>query len=211
MEHGAAPWLCSWLVLGWFDRQKFFREASRVTFQQYRNPIRIGRSQNQSGMVMSLDSQGDFRIVVGGRVRIVLPRQGKNHARIFFADWRQFVAAVAAGDFDAGPLSPEIDSGRGFDHLVDVGAADARGALQKIKMPVGVGVDKFRMRDAAHQAQRGDQVAIDGAQGCSRPHFPAATVNVVKIPPPCATFIGGLPYLLTLAKTTSFSDTTEST
>ena len=101
---------------------------------------------------MPLDAQVHFRVVVGRGVGIVLPRERKNHAGIFFPHWWQCVAAIAAGDFDARPLAPEIDSGRGFDHFVDVGSADARGTFEKIEVAVGMCLDKLRVRDSAHQA-----------------------------------------------------------
>src|SRR5580704_19204514 len=112
-------------------------------------------------MVMALDAKLHFRVVVGGSVRIGLARQGKNHPGIFFADWRQVVAAVAAGDFDTRPLAPEIDSSRGFDHLADIGSAYAGGAFEKIKFSVGVRVNELSVRDAAHQPQSRNQIAID--------------------------------------------------
>ena len=101
---------------------------------------------------MLLNAQEDFRIVVRRGVRIVLPRQGKNHAGIFFAHWRQLVGAIAAGNLNARPLAPEIDSGGGLDHLIDVGPADARGAFEKIEVPVGVCPNEFRVRDSPHQS-----------------------------------------------------------
>src|SRR5271163_978252 len=114
---------------------------------------------------MAFDTKVDFGVVVGGGVGIVLAGEGKNYAGILFADRGQLITAVAAGDFDAGPLAPQINSRCRFDHFVDVGSADASGTLKKIKMTVCVGVDVFGVRNPAHQAERGNQVAVDGPQG----------------------------------------------
>src|ERR1035438_1345649 len=110
---------------------------------------------------MLFDPQVHFWIVIGCGVRLLLPSKGKNHAGILFPHRRQSVGAISAGDFDARPLSPQIDSGCSLDHLVNVSAADARSTFEKIEMTVGVGMDELRMRDAADQSQGSDQVAVD--------------------------------------------------
>src|ERR1700758_4904361 len=104
-------------------------------------------------MMMALDVEIDFGVVIGGCVRILLAGEGKNYAGIFFAHGRQVVAGFFAGDFDASPFAPQIDSSGGLDHFVDVSAADASSAFQKIKLTVGAGADEFCVGDSAQQAK----------------------------------------------------------
>src|ERR1051326_240360 len=89
-------------------------------------------------MMMFLDAQEDFRIVISRSVRLLLPRQRENHSRVLLTQCGQLVTPVAAGNFDARPLAPQIKTGRGLDHLADVGSADARGAFQKIELASGM-------------------------------------------------------------------------
>src|ERR1022692_4256051 len=159
---------------------------------------------------MLLDAQEHFRIVVSRSVGLLLPRQRNNHSRILLARRGQMVTSMFSRDLDARPLAPQVDSRRRLDHFVDVSAAHARRTLQKIEMPIGMRLDEFGVGYSSHQSQRRNQFAMTSRKLASS-SLPRGTVNVVNTPPPCATFMGGLPYLLTLAKTTSFSETTEST
>ena len=59
---------------------------------------------------------------------------------------RDVVRAVFARDLDLRPLSPQIQSGRGFDDVDDEGAADAGGGLEKDEA-VG-SADELGMRTA---------------------------------------------------------------
>ncbi len=159
---------------------------------------------------MPFDPQKYLGIVVRRSVRIFLPRQRKNDARVFLAHRRKSVGAISPGDFNARPLPPKINARSGLHHLIDISSAYSCRAFQKIKLAVFIRLNKLRVRHASHQSQRRNQLAIISRSPASA-SLPRGTVYVVKTPPPWATFMGGLPYLLTLAKTTSFSETTEST
>src|ERR1700677_4703879 len=103
-------------------------------------------------MVMPLDSQEDFWIVVSRSIRIFLPRQRKNHSRIFLAHRRRPVTAIASGDLNARPLPPKINPSGRFDHLVDVSATYARRAFEEVEISAGVCLNEFCVGHAAHQA-----------------------------------------------------------
>src|SRR5579863_5156007 len=107
-------------------------------------------------MVMFLDSQENFRVVISRSIWFILPRQRKNHSGILCVHRRKLVTSIASSYFDARPLPPQIDPGRCLDHLVNVSAAHARGAFEKIEMSVRMRSDEFSMGHAAHQTQRSD-------------------------------------------------------
>src|SRR3984885_2974727 len=106
---------------------------------------------------MFLNPQEHFRIVVPRSIRILLPRQRQYHSRILLAYRRKLIRSISSRDLDEGPLPPQVDSSSGLDHLIDVSASDARRTLQKIEMPVGMRLNEFRMRHAAHQPQSRNQ------------------------------------------------------
>ena len=99
----------------------------------------------------------------------------------------------ARTDFDAGPFAPEIDAGGGFDGVGDVGAADAGGDFDEVEFSVFVSAQKFGVRDAANQAQGGDQLAIHFLERFGFGGSCATSVRVVKTPPSWETLSGGEP------------------
>src|SRR6266851_50431 len=147
-----------------FNRQKLLCESPGVVFQQRRNTLWVGRPQNQPRVVMLLDSQEHFRIVVPRSIWILLPRQREDHSGILLAQRRKPITPVAARNLDPRPLPPQVETGGSLDHLVDVSATHARRALKEIEVSVGMCANEFGMGDAAHQSQRRYQIAINLSQ-----------------------------------------------
>src|ERR1022692_4566967 len=96
--------------------------------------------------MMLLDPQENLRIVVSRGVRILLPRQRKNHSRILLPHRRKPVTSISSSNLYSGPLPPQVDSCGSLDHLIDVSAAHPRRTLQKVEMPIGMCLDEFRVR-----------------------------------------------------------------
>src|SRR5579862_2069050 len=100
-------------------------------------------------MVMLLDAERNLRIVISRSIRILLPSQRKNHSGIFFPHSRKLITPALARDFDARPLTPKVQPGRSFNHLVDVSSTHARRAFKKIKTSIFMSLDELRVRDPA--------------------------------------------------------------
>src|SRR5712691_8258879 len=112
-------------------------------------------------MVPLLQAQGDLGIVVRGSVGLFLASERKNDASVVVTRDRRMVGLFAAGDFDARPLTPQVDARGGFDHFADVGAAYARGTFQKVKLSIAARADELGVGNAAHQSQGLDQIAVE--------------------------------------------------
>src|SRR5579859_3523055 len=104
-------------------------------------------------MMIFRDATDNFRIGVGGSIRMLLASERKNDAGVIAADSGKLVGLLAGGDFEARPLAPQIDVGGGFDDVGDISAANAGGDLDEIKFAVGVGLQKLRVSHAAEKPQ----------------------------------------------------------
>src|ERR1700686_606083 len=111
-------------------------------------------------MVILRDAINDFGIVVGTRVGMLLARERKNYAGVVAARGGKLVRLLPCSDFEVRPFAPEINVGGGFDHVGNVGAADASGDFDEIKSAVSVRFQEFGVRDAAETAKTFDDVAI---------------------------------------------------
>ena len=67
--------------------------------------------------------------------------------------------AVLSGDLQAGPLAPQVDAGRGFDDVDDVGAADARGGFEEVPGAIAR-ADELGVRHAAEQPERLEDAGV---------------------------------------------------
>src|SRR6204780_2358743 len=112
-------------------------------------------------MIFFRDPLHDFGIVVGRSIRSFLARQRKHHAGVIASAFWQHVGRLAGICFDARPFAPQIDARGGFHNIGNVSATHARGDFDEIEFPVRMGAQEFGVRDAAYQAQRLDQFAID--------------------------------------------------
>src|ERR1700720_447284 len=111
-------------------------------------------------MVILRDAINDFGIVVGTRVGMLLARERKNHAGVVAARGGKLVRLLPCSDLEVRPFAPEINVSGGFDHVGNVGAADAGSDFNEIKSTVGVGFQEFGVCDAAEIAETLDDVAI---------------------------------------------------
>src|SRR5260370_36071410 len=107
------------------------------------------------------DAVGDFGIGVGGSIRMFLARERKNDTGIIIANRRKLVRLIPCPHFKARPVAPEVDSVRSFDDSGDVGAANAGGDFDEIKLAAGVRPKELRMGHSAHEAEPLKQIAID--------------------------------------------------
>src|SRR5271170_4619506 len=142
-------------------RQKIVAEPCGVRIEQFRDALRLRRAQDKPRVIFFRYALHDFRIVIGGSVRSFLPRQRKHHAAIVAAALGQHIWRLAGFRFDARPLAPQIYAGGGFHRIRNECAADARSDFDEVEFAVRVRAQEFGVRDAAHQAQRCDQFAVD--------------------------------------------------
>ena len=109
--------------------------------------------------------------------------------------------AIDAAAARRSPSSPAISTfahsrhrftpGRGFDHVDDECAADARRGLEE--MPVAVGAaDELGVRHALAQPEGVEQPAHSSRAGRGTAASASGSVRVTKMPPSCATAIGGV-------------------
>src|SRR5579885_3383741 len=110
--------------------------------------------------MMLLDAQDDFRIGVGGSIRIGLTREAEDRAGMLLTDGWQLIGLLARAELEFGPLAPKIDAGGGLDNVRDVSAANARGDFNEMELAVGMGFQEFGMGDTTNHAERGDEVAV---------------------------------------------------
>src|SRR5439155_26436680 len=89
-----------------------------------------------------------------------LARQRENDAAVFLSRL-QSGARRCLRHLKPGPLSPQINSRRGFQNVRDICAADAGSDLQKIKLVVGFALDEFSMSSASLKSHRFYQTPID--------------------------------------------------
>ena len=73
---------------------------------------------------------------------------------------RHGVSGLTAGDFDLGPLGPEVESGRGFDHVGDVRPADAGGSFEEVELAV-VPPDELGVGNPANEVERPEYTSVE--------------------------------------------------
>jgi hypothetical protein len=129
--------------------------------------------ENKPGMMIFRDAINDFGIVVGLGIRMLLTGERKNHAGIVAAGGGKLVRLLACSNFEAGPFAPKVNVGGGFDHVGDVGTADAGGDFDEIELAISVRFQKFGVGDAAEIAETFDDLAI----------YLEKLFGVVKTPP----------------------------
>src|SRR5580692_4318351 len=146
-----------WLRTGFFrdgsGRQEILVKSFGVAGQKLVDARMVGGFQDETGVMISCNPVDDFRIVIGGRVRLLLPSQRDNRARIVATRFGQWVRLLPCSDLEARPVAPKIDSGGGVDHVGDVGSSDACGDFEEIELSVGVCFQKFGVGDAAKKAE----------------------------------------------------------
>ena len=100
-------------------------EARAGSRREAADARRVGRRDDQAGVVALVHAHHDLGIGVGAQVRPFLPRERQDDSRVAIGGRRRLVASRLAGDLDVRPFSPQIDAGRCLDDVHDVGAADA--------------------------------------------------------------------------------------
>src|SRR5215831_19273863 len=108
--------------------------------------------------MLFLNSIDYLTIDIDRGVRTFLARQGKDDSRMLAA---RLQSGPGISHFEFGPLAPEINSGSGFEHVSNVGAAHARRNFQKIVIAVRVALDKFSMGRTGLHAHGLNQTTID--------------------------------------------------
>src|SRR5215472_4785124 len=104
--YGANSRSGGWLVARGCHSKELVGKTPGKVLEQCGNPLRVRGLQDQARMMTFLDSQADFGIVVGGSVRIRLPRQRNDHTSVILAHRGKPVASVSAGDFNPCPFAP---------------------------------------------------------------------------------------------------------
>src|SRR5918993_4417840 len=111
-------------------------------------------------MVVLLDACDDLGRIVAREVRVRFSRERQDQAGVVAADLGQVIEETLAGDFDAGPLAPEIEASRGFDNVHDEGAADAGRRLEEIPPAIVVRTDELGVRNPPNEAEGSDDLAV---------------------------------------------------
>jgi hypothetical protein len=128
------------------------------------------------------DAIDDFGIVVGGSVGALLASKGNEDTGIIVARGRQLIRQLSCSHFDARPFPPQINACGGFNDIGNVGAPDASGDFEEIKLSVGVCFQKFGVCDSSKEAQLIENFSIhfeecfsvDGiARKCARGEYAA--------------------------------------
>ena len=135
-------------------------KTGRVGSEQLLDAVGAGGAQDEACVMMLFDAQDDFRIGVGGSIRVGLAREAEDGAGVLLTDGRQLIGLLARAELKFGPFAPEIDAGGGLDNVRDVSAAHASGDFNEIELAIGMGFQKFGMRDTANQAERADKIAV---------------------------------------------------
>ena len=147
------PVLSAGFVGDGFASEKVPDETLGVGVQELFDARGRGRSQNEAGVMILPDALDDFRVVVGRSIRFLLTRQRNDYSGVVFAGRREFIRQLPGGNLQPRPFTPKVDAGGGFDHVGDIGTADARGDFKKIDAMVAVGLEEFGVSDAANQTE----------------------------------------------------------
>src|SRR5579883_471923 len=135
-------------------------KTGRVGSEQLLDAVGAGGAQDEAGVMMLFDAQDDFRIGVGGSIRVGLAREAEYGAGVLLADGRKLIGLLARAELKFGPFAPEIDAGGGLDNVRDVSAAHASGDFNEIELAIGVGFQKLGMSNTTNQAEGADEIAV---------------------------------------------------
>ena len=110
-----------------------------------------------------------MRVTISGASKLERSGSGsrasvRRRPGVVVAHRRQVIRVVLARDLDVRPLAPEIEASRRFDDVDDERAADARRGLEEVPPAIVVRTDELGVRDAAHQAEGGDDLAVEGGE-----------------------------------------------
>src|SRR5260370_2073458 len=99
------------LLRGWFVRDglrgdEIGVKAAGVGIEQVLNAFGALRLQDEAGVVIPGDAVGDFRIGVGGSIRMFLAGERKNDSGIIGAWGRKLVRPIPCPDLHSRPLAP---------------------------------------------------------------------------------------------------------
>jgi len=83
-------------------------------------------------VLLVIQAPDNFRIVVRRGVGLLLPRQRDKQAGTVVFRNRRPVRSLSTGNFDLGPLRPEVDSCGRFHQVSDMRASDTGRGLQEI-------------------------------------------------------------------------------
>src|SRR5712692_351869 len=143
---------------GWFVRNRLGGneigvKTAGVRIEQLLDAFVALRLQNEANVVIFRYAIGNFRICVGGSIRMFLARERQDDSRVIASGRRKLVRLLPCPDFEARPLAPKVDLGCGLDDIRDIGAADASGDLDEIKLAVRVRAQELRMSHSPHEAE----------------------------------------------------------
>src|SRR5438067_10334205 len=113
------------------------RESFGVVVEKLAHSFEALRADDEADVVRLVNAEDDFGVVVGRRVRALLPRQRERDAAVLAPRLKATDApAPRARDLDARPLAPEVVARRRLQSLRDVRAADARGDFEEVELSV---------------------------------------------------------------------------
>ena len=128
--------LRTWFVGDWLGGNEIGVKTGGVRIEQLLNAFGTLGFQNKAGVVILRDAIRDFRIAVGGSVRMLLARQRKNGSGIVATNGWKLVGLIPCPDFKPRPLAPEIDARCGLDDIRDISPANTSGDFYEIEFAV---------------------------------------------------------------------------
>ena len=85
------------------------RKSFGVVVEKLAHSFEAGRADDEADVVRLVNAEDDFGVVVGRRVRALLPRQRERDAAVLVPRLEMTDAhAPRGGDLDARPLAPEV-------------------------------------------------------------------------------------------------------
>ena len=86
--------------------QEIVLEANGVGIEEFLDAFAAGRLQDEAGVVIFMDTVGDFGIAVGICVGMLLAGEAQDYAGVIFSRRRQGVRLLPCSDFEARPFAP---------------------------------------------------------------------------------------------------------
>src|SRR6266581_9193207 len=99
--------LRGWLVGNGLGGDEIDVKARGVRIEQLLDAFRALGLQDEADVMISRDTAGDFRIGVGGSIRMLLASERKNDSGIIIANRRKLVRLIPCPNFQARPFAPE--------------------------------------------------------------------------------------------------------
>src|ERR1051325_4463797 len=146
-------------------RAEVLGEAFGVRVEKPAHAREVGRAHDETDVVGLLHAEDYLRVVVTGRVRMLLARERERDAAVLAPrSDRADPLAARVRYLDARPLAPEVAAARRLQGLRDVRAADARRDFEEVELAVRRAAYELCVRRAALHAERAQKLFVQARQ-----------------------------------------------